>query len=88
MNFLERERTILLEEVAFSDSLSRYWKDISERKDSIIRFENEKFDLAEDINAELYRSLKAQKIKSRNTIIGVGVGGTLLGVLIGVLLKQ
>lgn len=70
-----------------SDSLGFYWKNISIKKDTMLLFEQKKLMEANRLNESLQESLKLQKKKSRKTIIGVGVGGTLVGIILGVLLK-
>lgn len=70
-----------------SDSLGFYWKNISIKKDTMLLFEQKKLMEANKLNESLQESLKLQKKKSRKTIIGVGVGGTLVGIILGVLLK-
>lgn len=70
-----------------SDSLGFYWKNISVKKDTMLLFEQKKLMEANRLNESLQESLKLQKKKSRKTIIGVGVGGTLVGIILGVLLK-
>lgn len=70
-----------------SDSLGFYWKNISVKKGTMLLFEQKKLMEANRLNESLQESLKLQKKKSRKTIIGVGVGGTLVGIILGVLLK-
>ena len=73
-------------DIAVSDSLVNYWKNIADSSEDIYILEEKKFSEAQKLNEGLKESLKEQKKKSRKTIIGVGVGGTLLGILLGVLL--
>lgn len=70
-----------------SNSLGFYWKNISMKKDSILLFEHRKLMEANSFKESLQESLRLQKKKNRKTIIGVGVGGALVGILLGVLLK-
>ena len=50
--------------------------------------EVQKYQNLDRINQNLEASLNIEKRKSRNTIIGVGVGGTLVGILLGLLLSK
>lgn len=86
-NHLEQLNDVLLNDVEKSDSVICYWMLTTNKRDSLLRMEREKFLLAEEINRQLSISLKEQQKQSRCRIIGVGVGATLLGTLIGVLLK-
>lgn len=74
-------------DLSVSDSLIHYLRESSLKKDTLISMEVQKFDNSCRIIKNLQESLGTQKTKSRKTIIGVGVGGTLFGVLLGVLLR-
>ena len=71
--------------LSVSDSLVVYWKKFAEKSDTISSLENKKYDNLLEINQNLKNSLDANKKKYRKTAIGVGVGGTLLGFILGVL---
>ena len=71
--------------LSVSDSLVVYWKKIAEKSDTISSLENKKYGNLLEINQNLRNSLNANKRKYRKTAIGVGVGGTLLGFILGVL---
>lgn len=77
----------LLKDLIASDSICDYLRKISLKKDTIYFMDSLKFEESLAISRELKESLKIQKKKSRKTIVEVGVGGTLLGVLLGVLLR-
>lgn len=84
--YLSAACEVLNEEVHISDSIANHWKTIVVQKDSLIKLEEEKYELAQKVNFSLARSLEQQKRKSRNTIIGVGVGAALVGGLVSLLL--
>ena len=73
-------------DLAVSDSLIYCWRNISLRNDSLYLMEQRKFNELSLINNSLQESIKRDKFKSRKICIGVGVGGTLIGILLGVLL--
>lgn len=72
-------------DIAVSDSLTYYWKNIALKTDSIAIMESKKFDEVNTININLQNALREEKTKSKKIGIGVGVGGTMLGILLGVL---
>lgn len=74
-------------DILISDSLIYLWKNISNTKDTIISRTSEKYRETLELNSKLNLYIKEEKIRNRRTKFGVGVGGTLLGVLLGVLLK-
>lgn len=74
-------------DLVVSDSLCFYWKNMYLKKDTILRFETIKFEESHKYTRSLEESLKLEKKKKRKAIIGVGVGGTLIGIILGVLLK-
>ena len=84
---LKKTNEILRMDLSVSDSLIHYLRESSLKKDTLISMEVQKFDNSCRIIKNLQESLDTQKTKSRKTIIGVGVGGTLFGVLLGVLLR-
>ena len=71
--------------LSVSDSLVVYWKKVSEKSDTIRSLENKKYDNLSKINKNLENSLNTNRKKYRKTAIGVGVGGTILGFILGVL---
>lgn len=74
-------------DLVVSDSLCFYWKNMSFKKDTLLRLELVKFEEATKYSTSLQQSLALEKKKKRKAIIGVGVGGTLIGIILGVLLK-
>lgn len=71
--------------LSVSDSLVVYWKKVAEKSDTIRSLENKKYDNLNRINQNLKNSLNTNRKKCRKTAIGVGVGGTILGFILGVL---
>ena len=71
--------------LSVSDSLVVYWKKVAEKSDTIRSLENKKHDNLSRINQNLENSLNTNRKKHRKTAIGVGVGGTILGFILGVL---
>lgn len=71
--------------LSVSDSLVVYWKKVAEKSDTLRSLENKKYDNLSKINQNLENSLNANRKKYRKTAIGVGVGGTILGFILGVL---
>ena len=86
--YLRVENDLLRAQISKSDSLCVYWRKISEAKDTLVMTEIQKYQNLDRINQNLEASLNVRKRKSRNTIIGVGVGGTLVGILLGLLLSK
>lgn len=71
--------------LSVSDSLVVYWKKVAEKSDTLRSLDNKKYDNLSKINQNLENSLNANRKKYRKTAIGVGVGGTILGFILGVL---
>jgi hypothetical protein len=71
-------------DLAVSDSMLNYYKQSVVSQQGIISLQDEKFNKQTTFYEE---SLRREKKKSRKKSIGVGVGGTLLGIVLGVLLK-
>ena len=71
--------------LSVSDSLVVYWKKVAEKSDTIRSLESKKYDNLIKIKQNLENSLNANRKKYRKTAIGVGVGGTILGFILGVL---
>ena len=71
--------------LSVSDSLVVYWKKVAKKSDTIRSLENKKYDNLNRINRNLENSLNTNRKKYRKTAIGVGVGGTILGFILGVL---
>ena len=72
-------------DLAVSDSMLNYYKKSAESYQQVIDLQEQKFDLQ---GSYLKETLERQKKKSRKLFIGVGVGGTLLGAVLGVLLSK
>lgn len=75
-------------DIIVSDSLQLYWRSVALKTDTLYLMETKKFEQLNEVKESLQVALVEQKKKSRKTIIGVGVGGTLLGILLGVLLGK
>lgn len=71
--------------LSVSDSLVGYWKKVAEKSDTICSLVDKKYDNLSRINQNLENSLNINRKKYRKTAIGVGVGGTILGFILGVL---
>lgn len=71
-------------DLAVSDSMLNYYKKSVLSQQGIINLQEQKFNAQTAFYEE---SLKREK-KSRMKSIGVGVGGTLLGIVLGVLLSK
>lgn len=71
--------------LAVSDSMLNYYKKSVLSQQGIINLQEQKFNTQTAFYEE---SLKREKKKSRMKSIGVGVGGTLLGIVLGVLLSK
>lgn len=72
-------------DLAVSDSTLNYYKKSVLSQQGIINLQEQKFNTQTAFYEE---SLKREKKKSRMKSIGVGVGGTLLGIVLGVLLSK
>ena len=72
-------------DLAVSDSILNYYKKSVLSQQGIINLQEQKFNTQTAFYEE---SLKREKKKSRIKSIGVGVGGTLLGIVLGVLLSK
>lgn len=78
----------LTEEISLVDEKVELLVSELTAKDSIIYMGQSKLEISRKLNEDLERSLLEQKRRSRKTFIGVGVGGTLFGVLLGMLLNN
>ena len=72
-------------DLAVSDSMLNYYKKSVLSQQGIINLQEQKFNTQTSFYEE---SIKREKKKSRMNSIGVGVGGTLLGIVLGVLLSK
>lgn len=72
-------------DLAVSDSMLNYYKKSVLSQQEIINLQEQKFNTQNTLYEE---SLKREKKKNRAKSIGVGVGGTLLGIVLGVLLSK
>lgn len=75
-------------DLVVSDSLCFYWKQVAVKSDTLYLMETLKYEQLTRVNESLQAALRDEKRKSRIIGIGVGVGGTLLGLLLGVLLVK
>lgn len=75
-------------DLVVSDSLCSYWKQVAVKSDTLYLMETLKYEQLTRVNESLQAALHDEKRKSRIIGIGVGVGGTLLGILLGVLLVK
>lgn len=75
-------------ELVVADSLRFYWEQVAVKSDNLYLMEAQKFEQLSGINKSLQVAIEEEKKKSRKIVIGVGVGSTLLGVLLGVLLGK
>lgn len=71
-----------------SDSMCFYLKQTALKSDTLYSVEAQKFEQLTGINNSLIVALDNEKRKKQKMCIGVGVGGTLLGILLGVLLGK
>lgn len=71
-----------------ADSITTSLERIVVLKDAVIQDTNRKLDYAENINKDFQRTFQEQRKKNLRTTIGVGVGGTLFGILAGLLLVK
>ena len=85
---LKEVNAVLQKELAISDSLCLYWRNVSATTDAMYSMEEQKYEQLSMINASLHEAIREEKKRSRKIGIGVGVGGTLLGILLGVLLAK
>lgn len=74
--------------LSVSDSMCFYWKQTALKSDTLYAVEAQKFEQLTRINNSLIVVLDNEKKKKQKMCIGVGVGGTLLGILLGVLLGK
>lgn len=72
-------------DLAVSDSMLNYYRQSVISQQGIITLQEQKFDAQTTFFEE---ALQREKQKRRNISIGVGVGGTLLGLILGVLLSK
>lgn len=82
---LKKAHKLLQVDLLASDSLVFYWKSVSLAKDTVIRLEQLKYDETVKFNESLKTDLRNEKKKCRKRNFGVGIGGTLLGILLGVI---
>lgn len=73
-------------DLCISDSIIGYWEKYSLKTDSIDMLKDAQLDNALSINKSMAVFYNNERKKSRKYCIGVGVGGTLLGIVLGVLL--
>ena len=72
-------------DLAVSDSMLNYYRQSVISQQGIITLQEQKFSTQSSFYEE---ALNREKRKRRNISIGVGVGGTLLGIVLGVLLSK
>lgn len=85
---LRTENTILQGQLECSDSLIITMRNSIIVRDSLVTLQKLKYDESQKMCESLEKSLSLQKKKHMGTAIGVGAGCTLLGIIIGVLIKK
>lgn len=74
-------------DLAISDSLSYFQNSIIEKQDSIISVTEKKYMETASISDDLQKQIAYDKKRYRRNLYKVGVGATLLGVVLGVIFK-
>lgn len=89
---LQREHELLKMEADAGETIIRLYDSEISVLDSALRLQDEKIKIIiKDCDNKIKvteSKLSQYKIKSRRKTIGVGVGGTLLGIILGVLLSR
>lgn len=85
--YLREINRTLKKDLLVADSLCYYLRLSSAKKDTLYSIRSKQLSETTSINKTLELALKKEKRKKKLLTIGVGVGGTLLGVFLGVLLK-
>ena len=84
---LEETNKILQMDLAISDSLSYFQNSIIEKQDSIIAITDKKYMETTALSDDLQKQITNNKKRYRRNLYKVGVGATLLGVVLGVIFK-
>ncbi len=84
---LEKTNKILQMDLAISDSLSYFQNSIIEKQDSIIAITDKKYMETTALSDDLQKQITNNKKRYRRNLYKVGVGATLLGVVLGVIFK-
>lgn len=74
-------------DLAISDSLSYFQNSIIEKQDSIIAITDKKYMETTALSDDLQKQIINNKKQYRRNLYKVGVGATLLGVVLGVIFK-
>lgn len=74
-------------DLAISDSLSYFQNSIIEKQDSIIAITDKKYMETTALSDDLQKQITNNKKRYRRNLYKVGVGVTLLGVVLGVIFK-
>jgi hypothetical protein len=84
---LEKTNKILQMDLAISDSLSYFQNSIIEKQDSIISTTERKYMETTALSDDLQKQIAYNKKRYKRNLYKVGVGATLLGVVLGVIFK-
>ena len=84
---MEETNKILQMDLAISDSLSYFQNSIIEKQDSIIAITDKKYMETTALSDDLQKQIANNKKRYRRNLYKVGVGATLLGVVLGVIFK-
>nr|DAK08693.1 MAG TPA: hypothetical protein [Caudoviricetes sp.] len=79
---------ITLQELKLSDSISEYWRLSFETQKTISAKESQKFNEAMLFQESLKKELLEERRRNLKRVISVGIGGTLIGAILGVLLSK
>ena len=74
-------------DLAISDSLSYFQNSIIEKQDSIIAITDKKYMETTALSDDLQKQITNNKKRYMRNLYKVGVGATLLGVVLGVIFK-
>lgn len=86
--YLKKINRNLQTDLALSDSLRLYWKQVAAKSDTLSTMEKRKFGNISKLNEILKSDIEKEKKKNKKKRVGVGVGCTLAGILLGALLAR
>lgn len=85
---LRAVHAVTLQELKLSDSISSYWRLSFETQKTIGAKESQKFNEAMLFQESLKQELLEERSRNVKRVISVGIGGTLIGAILGVLLAK